>query len=130
MNTSHSNGGSRVILALAGLFGATGVVAGAFSAHGLSAFAEPRLVEIFKTGAHYHLIHAVALLVLASRAGAWVNLSALAFTAGILLFSGSLYLRVLTDIAGFGAITPWGGLAFILGWLALILGAWRGNPKT
>lgn len=74
MNTSHSNGGSRVILALAGLFGATGVVAGAFSAHGLSAFAEPRLVEIFKTGAHYHLIHAVALLVLVSRAGSWVNL--------------------------------------------------------
>ncbi|HSG19408.1 MAG TPA: DUF423 domain-containing protein [Burkholderiaceae bacterium] len=125
MNTMHSNGGSRVILALAGLFGATGVVAGAFSAHGLSAFAEPRLVEIFKTGAHYHLIHAVALLALASRTGPWATFSALAFTAGILVFSGSLYLRVLTDIAGFGAITPWGGLAFILGWLSLILAAWR-----
>ena len=117
----------RTWLFIAGINGALAVVAGAFAAHGLSARLEPRLLSAFTTGAHYHLIHAVA-LGLASLAGQgaarpralW---AARLFLAGMVLFSGSLYGLALTGIRFFAFVTPIGGLAFIAGWSLLALAA-------
>ncbi|MEN9764575.1 MAG: hypothetical protein RL397_530 [Pseudomonadota bacterium] len=120
----------RFLFISAGIFGATGVMAGAFASHGLAALVEPRLVAIFETGARYQLVHAVAILALAAigqhpGAGRWAVWSALSFTFGILVFSGSLYLRVLADLPALGAITPVGGLGFILGWVCVMVAGWR-----
>ena len=120
----------RFLLIAAGFFGATGVVAGAFASHGLGSLVEPRLVAIFATAANYQLLHAVAILALIAlvqhqTAGRWAVLSALGFVFGILVFSGSLYIRVLADIPALGAITPIGGLGFILGWVGVVVTGWR-----
>jgi uncharacterized membrane protein YgdD (TMEM256/DUF423 family) len=117
----------RTWLFIAGINGALAVIAGAFAAHGLSARLEPRLLAAFTTGAHYHLVHAVA-LGLAALAGQdaarpralW---AARLFLAGMVLFSGSLYGLALTDIKVFALITPIGGVAFIAGWILLALAA-------
>ncbi|KAK4535792.1 hypothetical protein CDCA_CDCA06G1817 [Cyanidium caldarium] len=108
---------------LAGASGALAVALGAFGAHGLQKrVADPRLFKSWETGASYHLAHSVA-LGLAAHGGAIgakpARLAAACFTAGIALFSGSLYAMTLTGNRQLGAITPFGGAAFILGWLAL-----------
>ena len=110
------------IVALGAVNAALAVAAGAFAAHGLRERLTPRALEVFETGARYHLIHAVAMVlcgVLAVRSSGWI------FQAGIVLFSGSLYALALTDVKALGAITPFGGLAFIVGWLWLAYAAWR-----
>lgn len=105
---------------VAGVFGALGVALGAFGAHGLkNVVVDPTVIDKWwKVGAHYHLIHAVALLGVAAHprqpAGAGI-----AFVIGILLFSGSLYAMTLTNVTKLGMITPLGGLAFIIGWSIL-----------
>lgn len=90
---------------------------------------QPDLAGTFETAVRYHLIHALALLVVAWAAGRWPGglaaWSGYLFTAGILLFSGSLYALSLTGIRWLGAITPLGGLAFLGGWLLLLITAWR-----
>jgi uncharacterized membrane protein YgdD (TMEM256/DUF423 family) len=104
-------------LRIAALFGASGVVLGAFGAHGLKAvLAANQSVEIWHTASLYHMLHAVVLL--------WANNRSLAFrlfAAGIVVFSGSLYVLALSGVKWWGAITPVGGLLLIAGWLAL----WR-----
>jgi uncharacterized membrane protein YgdD (TMEM256/DUF423 family) len=108
------------------------VGAGAFGAHGLSAhFARhPNLAATYDTAVRYHLIHGLAILVVAVTAvrwpGALTNLAGYLFLAGIILFSGSLYILTFTGIRWLGAITPFGGVAFLTGWLCLVLVAWRG----
>lgn len=105
---------------LAAVNGALGVALGAFGAHGLRNLVDdPRLLEVWETGARYHLVHAVALLAV-SRASVspWV---ARLWIAGIVLFSGSLYAMTLTGVRALGAITPLGGVCLIGGWLALAL---------
>jgi uncharacterized membrane protein YgdD (TMEM256/DUF423 family) len=86
------------------------------------------MLAVFETGVRYHLIHALALLAVAWAATRWESRAIPAagwlFVVGIILFSGSLYALTLTGIRGFGAITPLGGAAFILGWLLLACGAW------
>ncbi len=126
---------SRSFLILAGFFGATGVAASAFAAHGLSTLVEPRLVGIFATAAQLQMIHAVALLGLSMLTTfkffrTWSVVAGLCFIAGMLVFSGSLYLRVLNDMPSMGAITPIGGLAFILGWSALVISGWRARGRV
>jgi uncharacterized membrane protein YgdD (TMEM256/DUF423 family) len=117
----------RIWLFIAALAGASAVILGAFAAHGLRGSLAPAALEIFDTGARYHLAHALAmgLAALAMRGAArrWARLAAMLFLAGIVLFSGSLYLLALTGARGFAFITPAGGLAFILGWTALALAA-------
>jgi uncharacterized membrane protein YgdD (TMEM256/DUF423 family) len=107
----------------AALFGLLGVALGAFAAHGLRGrIAEP-LLSAFQTGVLYHLLHTVALLALALYAratGAAITLPAALFSAGIVLFSGSLYAMALSGVHKLGAITPVGGLAFLAGWLSLL----------
>jgi len=118
----------RPWLLLAGILGALGVGAGAFAAHGLKATLDPDMLAIWETGARYQLIHAVALLGVASlgaRAGGAGRLAGFAFCAGILIFSGSLYVLAVTGLRWLGAITPLGGLLLILGWLLLAWEGWR-----
>lgn len=109
-------------LSLAALNGAIAVAAGAFAAHGLKAALPAELLEVFKTGAQYHLAHALA-MGLAAFAG--TRLAAWLFLSGIILFSGSLYALALTHIPQLGIITPFGGVSFIAGWLALAWAGWK-----
>lgn len=104
----------RLGAALAGL----GVALGAFGAHGLRGRVAPDLLDAYKTGVLYHLIHALALLILAAFGDRvrWSGAVGAGFVAGIVLFSGSLYMLALTGVRALGAITPLGGLAFIASW--------------
>ena len=109
-------------LFMAGFFGVTGVAAGAFGAHALGASVTPERLAVWETAAQYHLIHAVVLLVLATRttgAGALERWVVAGFTLGVLLFSFSLYALVLTDVSRVAMITPVGGLLLMLSWLAI-----------
>jgi uncharacterized membrane protein YgdD (TMEM256/DUF423 family) len=119
----------RGFLMLAAFFGFTGVALGAFAAHGLKSRLTPEYLTIFHTGVTYQLVHTLALLGVAllatqipGRLIAWAGAS---FVIGILLFSGSLYLLTVTGVSKLGIITPFGGLAFLVGWLCLGLAAWR-----
>ncbi|WAJ37113.1 DUF423 domain-containing protein [Pseudomonas sp. GOM7] len=120
---------ARLWLLLSAFAGFTGVALGAFAAHGLKNRLSSDYLVVFQTGTHYQLIHALALFgigLLALHApGRLVNLAGGAFTFGILLFSGSLYLLTLSGIGKLGIITPFGGVAFLVGWLCLGLAAWR-----
>src|SRR4051812_16321543 len=93
------------------------VLAGAFAAHALRRAMSPDLLDIFQTGAKYQMYHALALLVLGlflqSRTSAWADGAGYAFMAGIVLFCGSLYALALSGVRPLGAITPFGGLAFL-----------------
>ena len=113
-------------LRIGAIAGALAVAIGAFGAHSLKGLSA-RSLEVFETGARYQMYHALALLavgLVASQGRA--NGSALAvagwsFLVGIVLFSGSLYALALTNISKLGAITPIGGLAFLVGWSALAI---------
>ncbi|WP_122459211.1 DUF423 domain-containing protein [Pseudomonas poae] len=119
----------RSFLMLAAFFGFTGVALGAFAAHGLKSRLSAEYLTIFQTGVTYQLVHALALfgvaLLAAHIPGRMVTWAGIAFVVGILLFSGSLYALTLTGISKLGIITPFGGLAFLLGWFFLGLVAWR-----
>ena len=113
----------RKAVALPGLFGLTGVALGAFGAHALKARLGPELIEVFRTGVFYQLVHAVALLGVASigdRLRAPRVTTAL-FSVGIVIFSGSLYALAISGVRMWGAVTPLGGLAFLGGWASLLL---------
>ncbi|WP_413793083.1 MULTISPECIES: DUF423 domain-containing protein [unclassified Pseudomonas] len=119
----------RSFLMLAAFFGFTGVALGAFAAHGLKNRLSADYLAIFHTGVTYQLVHTLALLGVALLAthipGRVVTWAGICFVIGILLFSGSLYLLTLTGISKLGIITPFGGVAFLIGWLCLGLAAWR-----
>lgn len=104
-----------------------GVGLGAFGAHGLKTRVEPDLLAIFETGVRYHMYHALALLAVgwavSKNPAGILHAAGFLFTAGIILFSGSLYLMTLTGARWLGAITPLGGLAFLVGWALLAWGA-------
>ena len=120
---------ARLWLLLSAFAGFTGVALGAFAAHGLKGRLTPEYLAVFQTGTHYQLIHALALfgvgLLALHMPGRLVNLAGGAFAVGILLFSGSLYLLTLSGIGKLGMITPFGGVAFLIGWLCLGLAAWK-----
>lgn len=119
----------RGFLMLAAFFGFTGVALGAFAAHGLKSRLTAEYLAIFHTGVTYQLVHTLALLGVALLAtqipGRLVTWAGASFAIGILLFSGSLYLLTLSGVSKLGIITPFGGLAFLLGWFCLGLAAWR-----
>jgi uncharacterized membrane protein YgdD (TMEM256/DUF423 family) len=119
----------RQWLFIAAVMGALAVICGAFAAHGLQARLDVQAREIFETGARYHMYHALAmgLAALAMRGEAVIRArwAAILFLAGILLFSGSLYLLALTGNAVLGFVTPIGGIAFLAGWVFLALAALR-----
>jgi uncharacterized membrane protein YgdD (TMEM256/DUF423 family) len=123
----------KIFLALGSLSALLGVALGAFGAHGLKTRVTPEMLTVWQTGVHYHLVHALGLLLIGIlcqllpeaplvRYAGWLLL------AGTLLFSGSLYIMVLSGIRALGMITPLGGVAFLIGWLLLALAAWRQGP--
>ena len=117
----------RTFLLIGALAGFTGVALGAFAAHGLRGRLSPEMLAVFETGVRYHVYHALALIATAAImerfGGRLVAAAGWLFTAGIVLFSGSLYLLAFTGITIFGAITPIGGVAFLLGWACLAFAA-------
>ena len=108
---------------------AVGVAFGAFGAHGLKARVGPDLLAVWETGVRYHLVHALGLLAVAWAVERWpaAGVAGWLFVAGTAVFSGSLYLLVLTGQRWLGAVTPLGGVAFIVGWLLLAWTALRGR---
>jgi uncharacterized membrane protein YgdD (TMEM256/DUF423 family) len=117
----------RTFLLLGAVAGFLGVAFGAFGAHALRTRLTPDMLDVFETGVRYQMYHAVALLVVAlglARADGWAMRGAgWLFVAGIVVFSGSLYVLALSGVRGFGAVTPIGGLAFLLGWGCLAYAA-------
>ncbi len=108
------------------------VAFGAFGAHALSSFVVPERIHTFQTGVQYQMYHSLALLLVGYLAGKnpgkMHRLAGNLFAIGILLFSGSLYVLVLIDMPLFGIVTPFGGIAFLLGWASLALALSRGRP--
>jgi len=121
---------ARLSLTLAALLLFAAVGLGAFGAHALKARLAPDMQAIWQTAVHYHAWHALGLLALGlftmQRPDApGASLAAWLFVAGIALFSGSLYALALSGVRGLGAVTPFGGVAFLAGWLAFAWAAWR-----
>jgi uncharacterized membrane protein YgdD (TMEM256/DUF423 family) len=119
---------TAIFVLLGALSGAAGVALGAFGAHALRSHMTLERQAVFETGVRYQLIHALALLFVGIGAGnilngVWLGAAGWLFVVGTILFSGSLYLLVLSDRRWLGAITPFGGIALILGWLCLAASA-------
>ena len=118
----------RFLLIGAG-YGGLAVALGAFGAHALKERLGPELLRVWDTAVQYQAWHALALLavgLLALRAPSTaLCMAGAAFALGVLLLSGSLYVRALTGVRGLGAITPLGGVAFLLGWAALLVAVAR-----
>ena len=116
----------RKIFAAGSIFAGLGVIFGAFGAHALKASLSPKMLDTFETGIRYQMYHGLGLLALAWAISRWPERrlvpAAWLLLAGTVVFSGSLYLLVLTGARWFAVITPFGGVALIAGW-ALI--AWR-----
>lgn len=113
---------------LGALNAALAVAAGAFGAHGLRERLDARHLEIFENGARYHMYHALGLLAVAwlvARGAPGAAAAGWSMLGGIIVFSGSLYLLALTGVSKLGAITPIGGLAFLVAWGLLAYGALR-----
>ncbi len=123
----------KLTLTIGALLGALAVMAGAFGAHALQGVLDARATGWYETAATYHAQQASAvvacgLLMLAVGSNAWLRGAGTALIIGIIVFSGSLYLMAFTGITRLGMITPIGGLALIVGWVCLAIGAWR--PKV
>lgn len=123
---------ARFFLMIAAISAFFAVVIGAFAAHGLKKVLAPEMIEVVKTGVQYQMYHALALMLV----GLWLSYKpaapglkagGLAFILGTLLFSGSLYALALDAPQWLGPITPLGGLCFLIGWLLLLMVAWRTN---
>ena len=117
----------KTFLLIGAIAGFLAVMFGAFGAHGLRARLSPDMMAVFETGVRYHMYHALAIIavgLMLPNLGGWlIRLSGWAFTFGIVLFSGSLYALALTGATALGAITPLGGVAFLVGWACLVIAA-------
>ncbi len=130
------NNFSRLQIALAALFAFTGIATGALGAHALEeTLASRNMTGVWETAALYHIVHAVALLALGiwselSGGSRTKNLAGWLWTAGILSFSGSLYILALGGPKILGPVTPIGGVLLMGGWLAIFLQALKSRPST
>src|SRR3972149_191799 len=110
-----------------------GVALGAFGAHALRGRLAPDMLQVFETGVRYHFYHSLALFVvgwLAERhPSQWIAGAVIAFTLGVFVFSGSLYVLSLSGVKWWGAVTPLGGLAFLIGWLLLAVASLFGSTS-
>jgi uncharacterized membrane protein YgdD (TMEM256/DUF423 family) len=124
------SGGAKLFISIGGVMAALAVAFGAFGAHALKTRLAPGMLEVYQTAVQYHFWHALGVLAVGlalqlwPEAG-WLRTAGWLLTAGTVLFCGSLYLLVLTGSKWLGAVTPFGGIAFILGWLALVVAALR-----
>jgi uncharacterized membrane protein YgdD (TMEM256/DUF423 family) len=120
----------RLFFILGSLMAFLAVALGAFAAHGLRTRLSQDLFAIFEVGVRYHMYHALGLLGVAWACSRWPDSGAQwagwAFVVGIVVFSGSLYLLSITGIRWLGAITPIGGVAFLIGWILLVWAAVKG----
>jgi uncharacterized membrane protein YgdD (TMEM256/DUF423 family) len=123
-------GGAKLFVSVGAAMAALAVVMGAFGAHALRTRLPAGMLDVYHTAVQYHFWHALGVfavglaLQLWPDAG-WLRTAGWLLTAGTVLFCGSLYLLVFTGSKWLGAVTPFGGLAFILGWLALVVAALR-----
>ena len=106
------------------------VALGAFGAHGLKAKVSSELLATWQTGVLYHLVHALGLLLIGILVHllpeeSLLQISGWLLLAGVVLFSGSLYLLVLSGVRMIGMVTPFGGVAFLIGWVLLSMVAWK-----
>ena len=120
----------RAARVLGALFALLAVMAGAFGAHGLRGVIDERGLEVFQTAVTYQIYHSLALILVAILPVAGLSrrllgIAAGFFVAGILLFSGSLYLLVLTDLRWMGPVTPVGGIGFMVGWILVLMAGFR-----
>jgi uncharacterized membrane protein YgdD (TMEM256/DUF423 family) len=122
----------RLFITLGALSGFLAVAAGAFGAHALRDRLTTAMLDVFQTSVTYQMYHALALVgvgILLARfstdGSVWLTTAGWLFVAGSILFSGSLYALALSGTTWLGAITPLGGVAFLIGWLALAIGIWR-----
>jgi uncharacterized membrane protein YgdD (TMEM256/DUF423 family) len=124
---------ARIFLIIAAISGFFAVALGAFAAHGLKQLLAPAAIETLRTAVQYQFYHSLALLII----GLWLmhkpatpglKAGGLSFILGGLLFSGSLYALALGAPRWVGPVTPLGGLCFLIGWVLLIVAAWRSNP--
>ena len=119
----------RTLIAIGAVLMMTGVGAGAFGAHGLKRLIEPDMLAVWQTAVLYQLVHGLGMLLTALLARHYsVSLfrrAAAAMLAGIVIFSGSLYVLALSGLKWLGAVTPVGGVAFILAWAMVAVAAWR-----
>ncbi len=118
---------SKTLLVTGSILMALAVAFGAFGAHIVQEMLTPERFEVYQTAVQYHFYHALGLLILGAvqnHAGrsAWLDWSGRLLLAGTLIFSGSLYTLTLADTGWLGMITPIGGFAFVLGWIALAIG--------
>lgn len=120
----------KIFILLGSISAFIGVALGAFGAHGLEGRISERMLEVWKTGVTYHMFHAIALLVVGILVYKFPGAASFSWAGwmmfiGIILFSGSLYMLSTTGIKLFGPITPLGGLAFLIGWVLVAIGAIR-----
>ena len=124
----------RLFLIFGTAFAFIGVAAGAFGAHSLKGRISTDMLSVFEVGVRYQMYHAFALIAAAFFQSKWpspiVVIGGWLFTTGIILFSGSLYLLSIEGVKWLGAITPLGGLAFLVGWMLMILAALRVRADT
>lgn len=126
--------GDRLFITLGAVNAGCAVLLGAAGAHLLKARLIPEAMSVFNTALQFHLFHALGLILVGlvamhnphSRA---IRMSGWFMLAGLLLFSGSLYVYVLADLPAFRRFTPWGGISFVAAWLILAVGVWV-NPDT
>ncbi|AFY39237.1 protein of unknown function DUF423 [[Leptolyngbya] sp. PCC 7376] len=121
---------TRCFLTIAPILAAISVAAGAFASHALKAKLDTYALDIWETGAKYQMYHAIALLFVGllalqeSMPQAWLNAAGIGFIVGTVLFSGSLYTLSLSGVKILGAITPLGGVGFLIGWICLAIAGW------
>ncbi|MSR78018.1 MAG: DUF423 domain-containing protein [Candidatus Omnitrophica bacterium] len=121
----------KLFLSWAAASGFISVAMGAFAAHAIKGQLSSELMEVFQTGIRYQMFHTVALAIVAfineRSFHSWTTAAGWFFIVGIFLFSGSLYALALSGVRIWGAVTPWGGLCFLIGWMILFLGNQK-NP--
>jgi uncharacterized membrane protein YgdD (TMEM256/DUF423 family) len=134
MTASPSRSPDRLLFAVAAGLGAAGVALGAFGSHALRKSLSPEMLVVHETATRYLMYHLFAIMAAAWAWARWQQrifvVAGRFFIAGVLLFSGSLYVLTMSGIQWLGAITPVGGLCLLTGWMLLALGAYRGQPAA
>ena len=124
----RASGSAKLFLVLGCIAALLAVAFGAFGAHALKARIAPDLMSVYRTGVEYHFYHALGMILVGLAAfhlpeSAWLRAAGWAMLAGVVLFSGSLYLLAFTGVGWLGAITPVGGAAFIAAWALFAVAA-------
>ncbi len=122
----------KIFILLGSVNAFLGVSLGAFGAHALKGRVTVEMLAVWQTAVLYHLVHALGLILVGilihlMPQASLLRVSGWLLCAGVLLFSGSLYLLVLSGIKQFGMVTPIGGVAFLVGWLLVAWAAWTQN---